>query len=1198
MKQMKNDKLQMTKPKSEIQNPRRHSALGKTGRLTAVGRRGAAAGLVLLGLLSGILSMPWDERVSAQSTAPVVINELQYHPASDDHGEEYVELYNAGDAAVDLSGWRFSDGIEYTFPAGASIPADGYVVVGHDPATVEAVYGIDGVLGPFVSGRLANSGERVAMEDGGGLLVDQVSYDDHHPWPEQPDGKGPSLELISPGFDNDRPCSWAASGGPGTPGAQNSVYTTDNVPPCVTDVAHAPALPTAGQPVTVTAIVDDNGAVAAVTLRYRPESYTDYTSLAMVDDGSGGDGTAGDSRYTAVIPPQAAGRYVEFYVAAIDDDWAERRVPDGAPGNTSSETGLPTTVSYLYLVEDTPPTGDLPIYRLLMTQENQTELSTRDLHSNVLLDATFVYGGEVFYGVSVRYRGESSRDAWPRPYRIKFRDAHEFEDRERINLVSDELGREALAHDLFQRVGLASSDTRFVTLYINEDREGDYLDVEQVDNDFLEAHFPGDDDGNLYRGFDGADLSYRGPDPESYSPYYLKKNNYDSDDYADIIALTDALTNSPDEAFRAEAEAVADMRQWLRWFAVQAALDNHEGALWIGQGDDYFLYHRPSDDRFILISWDHDYTFSYADHSIWEPNWLAGEIVQRILHYPVFTRWYYQDIASIAANELSAAQMLPRIDALPDVVDDEERDWLRWYVTNRGPELNDQIPDAALSITTNGGQDFVTTQGQVTLEGDCSPLRDVQVNGSTEGVSYPAATAWRYTGALWGAENVLTVTDGLDSHTITVYWDAFHGGTLTEDTVLTAGGSPYGISESIVVPAGVTLTIEPGVRLQFRSKRFVHVQEGGRLLAEGTAAQPIFFTKQGSDYWGGILLERTREDNRIVHAVVEYTCEVISNPRSHGISAYGSRVTIADSVLRYTYKSVAVQTYAWGGYEPTIHLLRNEIYDIQSDAVHVTEGYAFIQGNHIHDARHGDYEFEGIEVSHMVTPTVLLDNHIHDVSDDCIDLNHSSAVIERNELHHCGDKGVSISDATTITLVNNLIYTCYGKPEDPTGGVGIAVKDGTVAHIVNNTVSDCRHGVYLYKGDDEATEGGTATVVNTILWGNQTNLKLDALSAVTVTYSDVGTDGAPWPGEGNINADPLFRAPQSGIYRLLERSPCVDTATPVGAPDVDRLGVHRPHGEGHDRGAHEFFEFFSCYLPLTARSFYMSHTDHTGHTGH
>ena len=1132
------------------------------------------------------LCLPAGGVVKAQSGSQVVINEIQYHPASDDHSEEYIELYNASAAAVDLSSWRFSDGIAYTFPNGVSIPPGGYLVVGHDPATVEAVYGISGVLGPFESGRLSNGGERVAIEDALGSPVDEVTYDDHRPWPEAPDGKGPSLELISPAFNNDSACCWGASQpvetSLGTPGAQNSVYSTDNIPPCITGVAHTPISPTSSQLVTITALVDDNSMVATATLHYRPEGTSDYLALALVDDGSGGDEVAGDLLYTAVVPAQDGGLYVEFYVTASDDEGAGRVVPEGAPGTTSGETGEPITVSYLYQVEDTPPTSTLPIYRLIVTQENWDELTTRDLFSNVLLDVTFVYAGEVFYNVGLRYRGETTRDVWPRPYRIKFRDEHEFEDRERVNLVSDALGREALSHDLFQRAGLPAPGIRFVRLYVNETQQGDYLDVEQVDNDFLEAHFPDDDSGNLYRGIDHADLSYRGPDPDSYRLYYVKKNNEDADDYSDVIALTDALDNSPDETFRAEAEAVADMRQWLRWFALQAVLDNHEGALWAGSGDDYFLYHRPSDGRFVLISWDHDTLFLFPDHSIWEPNWYAGEIVRRILNYPHFTRWYYQNIASIAANEFSVAEMYPRIDALPDVVSSQDREGFKQYVAARIPALNAQIPQTTLSLSTNGGADFVTTQPEVTLEGDCSPLRDVHVNGSPAQVQYPTATTWHYTSALWTRDNVFVITDGLDSRAITVYWDAFHGGTLTEDTTLSTSSYPYAITDDIVVPAGITLTIEPGVTLHFQANRAIRV-EGGQLLAEGTAAQPIIFTRQGDGYWGGILLDRTQADNRITHAVIEYTKEVILYPRTHGVSAYGSRVTIADSVFRYTDASVAVKTYPWEGHDPTIYLLRNEIHDIESDAVHVTGGYAFIQGNHIHDVRRGIYPLEGIEVSHMITPALLLDNHIHDVSDDCMDLNHSSAIIERNELHHCGDKGISIGHPSSTTLVNNLVYACLGGGGDPYSGTGIAIKDGAVSHIVNNTVTGNRHGIYLYEGHrDEG--GGIATVVNCIVWGNETNLELDALSAITVTYSDIGVDGGVWPGAENINADPLFRAPQNDIYRLLEDSPCVDTGTPVGAPDEDIRGVPRPQDGGYDQGAHEFFEHFFCYLPLVLRS--------------
>src|SRR5436189_2846306 len=54
--------------------------------------------------------------------AEVVINEIMYHPASENPAEEYIELYNTGGAAVNVSGWQFTSGISFTVPPATSIP--------------------------------------------------------------------------------------------------------------------------------------------------------------------------------------------------------------------------------------------------------------------------------------------------------------------------------------------------------------------------------------------------------------------------------------------------------------------------------------------------------------------------------------------------------------------------------------------------------------------------------------------------------------------------------------------------------------------------------------------------------------------------------------------------------------------------------------------------------------------------------------------------------------------------------------------------------------------------------------------------------------------------------------------------------------------------------------------------------------------
>jgi hypothetical protein len=50
---------------------------------------------------------------------------IAFNPASGDQDHEYIEITNANDYAVDLSGWRIDGGIAFTFPPGAVIPAAG-----------------------------------------------------------------------------------------------------------------------------------------------------------------------------------------------------------------------------------------------------------------------------------------------------------------------------------------------------------------------------------------------------------------------------------------------------------------------------------------------------------------------------------------------------------------------------------------------------------------------------------------------------------------------------------------------------------------------------------------------------------------------------------------------------------------------------------------------------------------------------------------------------------------------------------------------------------------------------------------------------------------------------------------------------------------------------------------------------------------
>ncbi len=67
-----------------------------------------------------------------QEFANVMLSEIMYRPLSQNSAEEYLELYNRGATPVDITGWRFSAGVDYLFPA-TVIPAGGHVVIAADP---------------------------------------------------------------------------------------------------------------------------------------------------------------------------------------------------------------------------------------------------------------------------------------------------------------------------------------------------------------------------------------------------------------------------------------------------------------------------------------------------------------------------------------------------------------------------------------------------------------------------------------------------------------------------------------------------------------------------------------------------------------------------------------------------------------------------------------------------------------------------------------------------------------------------------------------------------------------------------------------------------------------------------------------------------------------------------------------------------
>ncbi|HMO63738.1 MAG TPA: lamin tail domain-containing protein [Verrucomicrobiota bacterium] len=115
------------------------------------------------------------------------LTELMYAPAGGTDWE-FIELHNtSADTPLDLAGARFTQGIAFTFPAGAVLAPGAYgLAIKTNGAAFRAHYGLGAVtplFGPF-EGSLDNAGERVVLRTaaGGTDLLD-FEYGRERPWP-------------------------------------------------------------------------------------------------------------------------------------------------------------------------------------------------------------------------------------------------------------------------------------------------------------------------------------------------------------------------------------------------------------------------------------------------------------------------------------------------------------------------------------------------------------------------------------------------------------------------------------------------------------------------------------------------------------------------------------------------------------------------------------------------------------------------------------------------------------------------------------------------------------------------------------------------------------------------------------------------------------------------------------------------------
>jgi len=201
----------------------------------------------------------------AETSLDVVINEVAWMGTLASSYDEWIELHNPTDEAIDLGGWTLTDGNDVSIALSGVIPAGGYFLLERTDDTTIADIPADQIY----VGNLSNSGEQLVLRDAEGRVIDTA--DGRGGWPAGNATARASMERIDPTAP-DAPANWAtnngltcngrdAAGNPirGTPRARNASYAL----PGLYLVKEGPPAVSAGLTLTCRLLLGNSGNLTA-----------------------------------------------------------------------------------------------------------------------------------------------------------------------------------------------------------------------------------------------------------------------------------------------------------------------------------------------------------------------------------------------------------------------------------------------------------------------------------------------------------------------------------------------------------------------------------------------------------------------------------------------------------------------------------------------------------------------------------------------------------------------------------------------------------------------------------------------------------------------------------------------------------------------------------------------------------------------
>lgn len=248
----------------------------------------------------------------------------------------------------------------------------------------------------------------------------------------------------------------------------------------------------------------------------------------------------------------------------------------------------------------------IPSYFLIIEEEDLD-----DLRSNIWIDdpvPAYLEIENTIYDIDISYRGSYTRNFRKRSYRIEFIEPERFCKAREIHLNAEykdpSLIRNKLSLDFFQDLGVLSPHSQHINLIRNGSPKGVYLQLEAVDNLFLEKRaLPA---GAIYYAVNNNanfSLARDGKAKKSLLSGYKRISGSQSDDDS-LHKLINSINTTPPSKFYSEISRYLDINKYVYWLAGAVCTMNNDGFT-----HNYALYRNSETGLFEILPWDYDATW-------------------------------------------------------------------------------------------------------------------------------------------------------------------------------------------------------------------------------------------------------------------------------------------------------------------------------------------------------------------------------------------------------------------------------------------------------------------------------------------------------------------------------------------------------------------------------------------------------------